>query len=418
MSRIRFMAMLGALGLTGALSVAATAAADVAPNGQIAYELENDIWVMDADGANPVNLTNTPDAQELDPVWSPDGGRIAFISNRITETDPDGNFEIYAMAPDGTSVTQITSATPPNPWDFYQSSEPTWSPDGSQIAFTGYRQYGAPQIFIVPADGSAVETLLTDPQDFASKGQPDWSPDGTKIMFTWNLGQQDVYVIAPDGTGQTNLTPDTMGWNERSGVWSPDGARFAFVDDRFFNHLTFNTDIFLRNADGTGEFQLTFDEHIDDDPAWAPDGTQIAFSSTRGGSYDIYLIDVPPLPGEGVQLVDRAEAGSEPPVTRLTNTAEWEQDPDWGTEAVVTHRLDVQRAGAGAGTVRSKPAGISCGTDCSESYATGTRVRLQAIAKSGSTFAGWSGPCRRVSPTVCAVTMKQARVVTAIFELA
>jgi Tol biopolymer transport system component len=417
MPRIRTIAAVIGAALVGALLVSTTALADVSPNGQIAYEFEGDIWVMEADGTNQVNITNTPDAQEYDPVWSPDGARIAFISNRLTETDPDGNFEIYAMAPDGSSVTQITKSTPPNPWDFYQSSEPTWSPDGLQIAFTGYRQYSAAQIFTVPADGSAVETLLTDPTDFASKHQPDWSPDGTKIMFTWWLGQQDVYVIAPDGTGQTNLTPETMEWDERSGVWSPDGTRFAFVDNRFFNHMTFNTDIFIRNADGTGEVQLTSHENIDDDPAWSPDGTQITFSSTREGSYDIYVVDVPPPAAGAARPAGLAAAGEEPPVTRLTFTPGWEENPDWGTLGTISYSLSIQRAGTGKGIVASRPAGISCGRDCTEAFAEGTKVKLVATAKQGSAFAGWSGPCRPVSATSCVTTMTQQKIVTATFNL-
>jgi dipeptidyl aminopeptidase/acylaminoacyl peptidase len=353
-------------------------------------------------------------------VWSPDGTRIGFISNRVIDTNEDGNFEIFAMAGDGSAVAQITSSTPPNPWDFYQSSEPTWSPDGTQIAFTGYREYGAPQIYTVPTDGTGVETLVTDPTDFASKGQPDWSPDGTRIMFTWNLGQQDVHVISPDGTGQTNLTPDTMDWNERSGVWSPDGTRFAFVDDRFFNHLTFNTDIFLRNADGTSEVQLTFDDHIDDDPAWSPDGAQITFSSTRGGSYDIYVIDVPPAPGAGpaVGAAANLAAGEEPPVTRLTDTPGFEENPDWGgEEGTPTFTLSVQRAGSGKGVVRSQPGGIACGSDCSESYEDGAKVRLVARPRPGSSFVGWTGPCRPVSATACVATVTQEQIITATFSL-
>lgn len=409
--------MLVALALAGALAVSAAALADVGPNGRIAYEFEGDIWVMDADGANQANLTNTPDAQEYDPVWSPDGGRIAFITNRINETDPDGNFEVYSMASDGTAVTQVTMSTPPNPWDFYQSYEPTWSPDGLQIAFTGYRQYAFPQIYTVPADGSGAETLLTDPTDSASKGQPDWSPDGTKIMFTWDIGQQDVYVIAPDGTGQTNLTPDTIQWDERSGVWSPDGTRFAFVDNRFFNHLTFNTDIFLRNADGTGEVQLTFHEAIDDDPAWAPDGTQITFSSTRGGAYDIYLIDVPPPGDARPSGSGSAPVGEEPPVTQLTNTPGFEENPDWGAAEVLSFGLSVQRAGSGRGIVKSRPGGITCGSDCSESFEEGTKVKLTATARPGSAFVGWSGPCRPVSQTSCTTSMTNDKLVTATFDL-
>jgi hypothetical protein len=78
--------------------------------------------------------------------------------------------------------------------------------------------------------------------------------------------------------------------------------------------------------------------------------------------------------------------------------------------------LSVFRAGAGAGGVSSSPAGISCGTDCSEAYNSGTSVTLTANAATGSTFAGWSG-CDTVSGATCTVTMNAARSVTATFTV-
>ncbi len=149
--------------------------------------------------------------------------------------------------------------------------------------------------------------MLTNPGDFGSKFQPDWSPDGTKILFTWSLGQQDVHVINVDGSGETNLTPDTIGSDQRDGVWSPDGAQFAFTDTRFWSIPDFNTEIFVRSADGTGEIQVTDHPSIDDEPTWSPDGTEIAFSSARGGSFDIWSVPVPA--GGGTALLEAGGAG-------------------------------------------------------------------------------------------------------------
>ena len=78
--------------------------------------------------------------------------------------------------------------------------------------------------------------------------------------------------------------------------------------------------------------------------------------------------------------------------------------------------LSVVRAGAGTGSVISSPAGISCGTDCSETYDGGTNVTLTATPASGSTFFGWIG-CDSVSGATCTVTMSAARTVTATFDL-
>jgi uncharacterized repeat protein (TIGR02543 family) len=389
---------------------------------RIVYESLGDIWIMNADGTGQTNITNTPDWQEADPVLSPDGIRIAFSSHRPEPNNADENYEIFVMNDDGSGVIQLTVTDGTQPGTFVQSSEPTWAPSGTEIAFTGYRGFDPPQILKIAADGAGQEITLTDPQDFAYKGQPDWSPDGTKILFTWDLGQQDVFVMsAIDGSNQMNLTPETVEWDERSAVWSPDGARFAFVDNRFFNHLTFNTDIFVRDSDGSGEVQVTDHINIDDDPSWSPDGTEITFSSTRNGSYDIYVIAAPPPPPAGATPTTvgllRAEAVNEAPVTQLTFAPGDQMDPDWGGEGGGgggPFTLTVTKAGTGTGTVKSTDRTINCGSDCSETYPAGTQVTLQARVAAGSTFTGWSGACTGTA-TSCTVSMSQAVAVTATF---
>ena len=86
-----------------------------------------------------------------------------------------------------------------------------------------------------------------------------------------------------------------------------------------------------------------------------------------------------------------------------------------GTGVAATSALTVTRAGAGTGTVTSSPAGINCGPTCSASFTTGTVVTLTAAPTGGSTFSGWSGACSGTG--TCAVTMSQARAVTATFAL-
>ena len=81
-----------------------------------------------------------------------------------------------------------------------------------------------------------------------------------------------------------------------------------------------------------------------------------------------------------------------------------------------TFALTVTKAGGGAGTVTSSPAGINCGADCSESYARGTAVTLTASPALGSTFLGWTG-CDTVSASTCTVTMSAVRSVAATFNL-
>lgn len=128
-----------------------------------------EIWSMNADGSNPVNLTNDPAASDIAPAWSPDGSRIAFSSNPDQPVGSGGNDEIWLMDANGSNRVQLTD----NPADDYW---PSWSRDGTKISFTSSRT-GSPDVFVMNPDGS-VESNLTDSlstNDVAGFPQA-WSP--------------------------------------------------------------------------------------------------------------------------------------------------------------------------------------------------------------------------------------------------
>jgi uncharacterized repeat protein (TIGR02543 family) len=433
---IRLVALQLAAFLLVGMAWAAPAQAQTA--GVIVYEQyggsdsdpQSDIWMMNADGTGQTNITNTPNFQEYDPELSPDGTRVAFMSNRVTETNQDGNYEIFSIALDGSDLVQVTDSVAPNAWDSYTSYGPTWSPDGAQIAFSATREWSSVELFVTNADGSGGETKLTDPADFAGKWNPDWSPDGTKILFTWGFSHAwDLHTINPDGTEETNLTPDPDEDTysaERNGTWSPDGSRIAFDTDRHCcgNYPNPNTEIYVMEYPSGQLTRVTEqpypgDQPQDEDPTWSPDASQIVFTSDRNGGYDLFVVDAPPVPAPVASsasflgLFGAAETSDPKPL----NTAAGDQlDPFWSSASteVVTHDLSVTRSGTGSGKVSSSPTGIDCGTDCSESYVQGTEVTLTARAGRGSTFEGWSGGCSGTS-TTCTVTMTEARSVTATF---
>jgi Tol biopolymer transport system component len=127
------------------------------------------VGVMNADGSNPVNLTNQANSDDAFPAWSPDGSKIVFTSNR------DGNNEIYVMDANGANLVRLTNA----PKDDFA---PSWSPDGKKIAFVSDRDNptGIYSIYVMNADGSNVRRLTNDRgNDYT----PSWSPDGSKILF-------------------------------------------------------------------------------------------------------------------------------------------------------------------------------------------------------------------------------------------
>ncbi|HEX8424060.1 MAG TPA: hypothetical protein VF634_11640, partial [Pyrinomonadaceae bacterium] len=159
-----------------------------------------EIWVMNADGTNQVKVTDVPGSQNLQPDWSPDGSKIAFLSNRISPY----NFELYVMSVDGTNQTRLTfnDALVGAHNDYY----PEWSPDGTKIAFVydGGNTAHTDQIHVMNADGSGRVNLSNNT---AYEYNPAWSPDGSQLVFMSNRdGNFELYVMNANGTNQTRLT--------------------------------------------------------------------------------------------------------------------------------------------------------------------------------------------------------------------
>lgn len=227
-----------------------------------------EVYVMEADGSNPVNLTNDA-ANDQFPTVSPDGTRIAFTSNR------DGNTEIYVMNADGTGVVNVTN-------NVAEDQLAAWSPDGSQLLFTSDRS-GDQQIYVMNADGSGVTNLTnTAGSDHAYAS---WSPDGTRILFATDRdGDAEIYVMNADGSGQTNLTNDPA--VDIFPSWSPDGTRILFTTTR-----DGDGEIYVMDADGSDPTNLSNNAATDQLGSWSPDGTQIVFGTDRDGDTEIYVMN-------------------------------------------------------------------------------------------------------------------------------
>jgi Tol biopolymer transport system component len=219
------------MALAGATLLAAVLASGAHPtlpgrNGVIAFSSNRDgdfdVWTVDATGYYPVQLTNAP-GSDGQPSYSPNGKRIAFQSTRDFPAPQMGTgvFEIYAMNADGTNQVRLTSNTAA---DF----EPVFSPDGKKLAFYSNRD-GDFEIYVMNADGTNIVQLTSNAD---ADTQPEWSPDGKQIVFnrvaTGSM-QSQIFVMNADGSDQTAV-PGTAGGSNQ--VWSPDGEQLAFV--RFF----------------------------------------------------------------------------------------------------------------------------------------------------------------------------------------
>ena len=234
------------------------------------------IYAMNPDGSGVKQLTNH-NADDSHPDLSPDGQRIAFISNR------DGNFEIYAMNADGSDVIRLTN-------NAAADLQPAWSPDGQRIVYVSNRYDDrsdsllATEIHVMNSDGSDLIRLVNDD---AWQSAPAWSPDGQRIAFAsrGRDGNSEIYAANADGTEITQLTNHDAGdWQP---AWSPDGRRIAFVSDRDADRSGYPSDseIYSMNADGSDLTRLTHNDLTNRSPVWSPDGRRIAFSASRGHAH-------------------------------------------------------------------------------------------------------------------------------------
>ena len=180
-----------------------------------------EIYLINADGTNLINRTHSPEKADGVSSWSPNGQQIVFTSAQLLDDGETlANSDIFVMAADGGNPINLTNHDA-------LDQTPDWSPDGLKIAFSSLRD-GNWEIYVMKTDGANSINLTNHP---AKDGRPDWSPDGRQIAFTSDRdGNLEIYVMNADGTNPTNLTNHPGKDNHSS--WSPDGTRIAFESYR------------------------------------------------------------------------------------------------------------------------------------------------------------------------------------------
>ncbi|MEE9505737.1 MAG: hypothetical protein V3V98_01155 [Thermoplasmata archaeon] len=226
-----------------------------------------DIWKMDADGGNLVQLTTDP-REDRFPGWSPDAERITYAN--VNGTD----YDVWVMDADGSNETPLTT----HPSD---DTDPVWSPDGTKIAFTSSRD-GDFDIWVMDSDGTNKVQLTTN---ISEDTQPTWSPDGSRIAFASDRMGRNIWVMDADGSNQTEIQSDS-GWDIWPS-WSPDGTRIALTADR----LDEGYDIWTMDPNGGNQTQLTANIGGDSCPCWSPDSSRVAYNSVLTGYVEIWIME-------------------------------------------------------------------------------------------------------------------------------
>jgi VCBS repeat-containing protein len=335
-------------------------------NDKIVYEREatvadHDIWVMNADGSGQTLLYAGDESVERDPVWSPDGTKIALSSDRSTPSADGPN--IWVVNADGSGATQVTKN------GVVGSFQPTWSPDGMWLAFernvgfsagpwttsalttttvikdtvNNFVTSGIDETMTVTVTGKGVPTgiLSVDDADTLTleAAIPTLGPGDT---YTITRDKYEVFVIKADGTGEKNLSASMVQfppkvYSDYAPSWSPNGDKLAFTTQRNAYEDVYTATIDPGAGTLTGLTNLTPGDVTDFpepayEPDWSPDASKIVLHTQRGTGG-----------GAGVDNILWMKSDGDTP-TLLTNSASVDRDAVWSPDGT---KIAFSRDGSG-----------------------------------------------------------------------
>jgi len=233
-----------------------------------------DLYLMDADGSNVERLTRNA-LTDVFPAVSHDGRRVAFTR------DIHGYAQVFVIDLRDRTVRMLTHARA-------NSGLPAWSPDGRLIAFATDRNApGGDVIYVMNADGSG-QRQVTHNLPSVNDAWPSWAPDGKRLVFARETGAGSaIYTVGLAGDGLKRLTRDVSSLDTQPS-WSPDGKEIAFESDVFM----LPGQIFAMRPDGTRRHQLTDPElGASSRPSWSSDGKLIVFMSSRDHHTDVWVMN-------------------------------------------------------------------------------------------------------------------------------
>ena len=220
----------------------------------------DDIFLTDINAQAHQQITVSP-SNDRNPTWTPDGKSLLFDSDRL------GFSAIFRIDLDNTRIVKHVVVRGTNDYD------PDVSPDGTKIAFST----GDGILCCANIDGGKVYQI-------AEGTNPQWSPKGYQILFTSKKsGNMDIWMVNPDGQDLTQLTIDTA--EDKSPSWSPNGKTVVFASER-----TGNFDLWLLDFTSNNLIQLTNHPGDDENPVWSPDGKYIYFDSEKGKNINLWRL--------------------------------------------------------------------------------------------------------------------------------
>lgn len=227
---------------------------------------DTEVFLANPDTGDMTNLSRSPGSEDRYPCWSPDAKRICFMSDRLHATN------LWIMNSDGTRVRRLLESKAVCYMPSWQRTpggerivfgmhgtkpemasirpdgtgllmlgvghDPTLSPDGKWIVYTGHPPEGGVTVYLMRWDGSDKRRVVNETSRVGATF-PNWSPDSKQIVYSFPVGDAlELFLIGPDGSGQRQLT--RFGGNSvcTPAAWSPDGAWISFrkTDERYWSN--------------------------------------------------------------------------------------------------------------------------------------------------------------------------------------
>lgn len=227
-----------------------------------------DIYLLDLISGKTERLTNNPE-KDSDPAFSPDGENIAF-SRASSETDA----KIWLIDLESGSQTQLT-------YGGGIDTHPSWEAEGSKIVFSRKVTTGEADLWTVSLNPGEMQQLTSDPM--GEYLEPCWSPDGQYIAYRKNLYTDTIWIMSSDGDAEGHRQLTFEG-SEFSPSFSGDSKKVVY------DHLEKNSSIWSVNVDGSSKERLMDSGQFSDAQAqWTTDNSAIAFQSTRNGAWNIWI---------------------------------------------------------------------------------------------------------------------------------